>query len=400
MVAASSLKSLVLVLGLSMAALTACSFSGSGPTGPDPVADDDEDGILNAEDNCLTVSNADQADGDSDKVGNACDNCPTVSNADQVDGDEDKVGTVCDNCPMTANADQADGDGDKVGSVCDNCAADANPPVETLTDSGMKPLQRDHDGDGRGDVCDFCPHLSSTAQDADGDGDKIGAPCDPDDAVKNPPAEFNGFYDPPVVAEWGIPDVGSGLQGDWTRVLTPGNRLWWKQGVLDGNRHLLRRVRATPYDEVYVATLVRLHQAQAGGLRSAGAAMGYEFVSPTAFYFLCGVRHDTATMENRLLASAYQDNVVESSQSVAWNPVVFEKDARLVGGTIRLNGGGGGDTTITCRGTSDDPVNSQTTQNDSPLRPPGPVGLRTFGATASFDYIFIVDKAAAPAAVQ
>ncbi|MBK7539967.1 MAG: thrombospondin type 3 repeat-containing protein [Myxococcales bacterium] len=56
----------------------------------------------------------------------------------QADGDGDGVANGVDNCPMTANADQADGDGDKVGSVCDNCAADANPPVETLTDSGME----------------------------------------------------------------------------------------------------------------------------------------------------------------------------------------------------------------------------------------------------------------------
>jgi hypothetical protein len=123
-------------------------------------------------------------------------------------------------------------------------------------------------------------------------------------------------------------------------------------------------------------------------------------VSPTAFYFLCGVRHDPTSMDNSLLASAYRNDEVDAAQTATWNPVVFEKDARLVGGTIRLPGGGGGDSTITCRGTSDDPVNTQTTQVNSSLRPQGLVGLRTFGATASFDYIFIVDKAAAPAAVQ
>ena len=47
------------------------------------VIDIDGDGIDDTLDNCLGVSNADQADGDSDGVGNVCDNCPSDANTGQ-----------------------------------------------------------------------------------------------------------------------------------------------------------------------------------------------------------------------------------------------------------------------------------------------------------------------------
>ncbi len=90
---------------------------------------------------------------------------------------------------------------------------DANAPVDTLTTTGLRKLQRDHDGDGRGDVCDFCPHLASAQQDADADGDKIGAPCDPSESVKNQAAEFNGFYDAPVLSALGRGGAGLRVRG-------------------------------------------------------------------------------------------------------------------------------------------------------------------------------------------
>ncbi|MCK4660438.1 MAG: hypothetical protein KAV82_13020, partial [Phycisphaerae bacterium] len=57
--------------------------------------DVDNDGILNADDNCPYVVNVGQEDGDSDNVGDACDNCPSHMNPAQADCDYDGIGDVC-----------------------------------------------------------------------------------------------------------------------------------------------------------------------------------------------------------------------------------------------------------------------------------------------------------------
>ena len=51
--------------------------------------DTDLDQLLDGEDNCPLISNADQSDSDSDDVGDVCDMCPAVPNPDQVDDDCD-----------------------------------------------------------------------------------------------------------------------------------------------------------------------------------------------------------------------------------------------------------------------------------------------------------------------
>ncbi len=130
--------------------------------------DSDGDGILDANDNCPNLSNANQADNDGDRFGDACDsdddndgiadtsdNCPLASNANQADFDGDRIGDVCDsdrdgdgsantsdNCPLIANADQANTDGDTVGNVCDNCPSVSNSN------------QADANGNGIGDACE------------------------------------------------------------------------------------------------------------------------------------------------------------------------------------------------------------------------------------------------------
>jgi hypothetical protein len=97
-------------------------------TGEIDTLDTDNDGFVDACDNCPTVANANQADGDSDGVGNACDNCPFVSNPTQADGDNDGVGNACDNCPNVYNPNQADSDHDGIGDACENCPP-ATPPT-------------------------------------------------------------------------------------------------------------------------------------------------------------------------------------------------------------------------------------------------------------------------------
>ena len=71
--------------------------------------DDDNDGVLDINDNCPFISNADQADNDNDGTGDACDD----------DDDNDGILDVNDNCPFTYNPYQEDRDNDGIGDVCD-----------------------------------------------------------------------------------------------------------------------------------------------------------------------------------------------------------------------------------------------------------------------------------------
>jgi hypothetical protein len=60
------------------------------------VGDADNDGILDAVDNCPDLWNPNQADSDGDGIGSWCDNCPSNCNTQQLDADNDEIGDVCD----------------------------------------------------------------------------------------------------------------------------------------------------------------------------------------------------------------------------------------------------------------------------------------------------------------
>lgn len=125
--------------------------------------DSDDDGVMNAFDNCPVDPNPLQEDADGDLAGDACDVCP---NDPLDDADADGVCGDVDNCPDDANALQEDSDSDLVGDACDACPDD--------------PLN-DVDGDGVcGDV-DNCPDDANPDQ-ADQDNDDVGNVCDDDDA--------------------------------------------------------------------------------------------------------------------------------------------------------------------------------------------------------------------------
>lgn len=166
-----------------------------------PNDDGDEDGLINAADNCPCIGNASQADRDGDRVGDACDNCPDVANAAQIDSDGDGRGDDCeqrvdpdidtdgdgfddlqDNCWLVKNDTQADTDGDSIGDACDNCLNTANYDQADSDSDGQGDAcigteQSDTDDDGVADSIDNCVDRVNTDQ-ADGDKDGIGDACD------------------------------------------------------------------------------------------------------------------------------------------------------------------------------------------------------------------------------
>jgi hypothetical protein len=127
--------------------------------GFDDLADSDGDGLGDCADDCVDIDG--DGFGDPSYPSNICeqDNCLEVSNPDQADADNDGPGDPCDNCPDDFNPEQADADGDGRGDACDECT--------------------DTDGDGYGDpgfssnTCqeDNCPGLYNPGQEPVARGD-------------------------------------------------------------------------------------------------------------------------------------------------------------------------------------------------------------------------------------
>ncbi len=354
------MKRALLVILLGVLAGGACSFSGStGQEQPEGDAGSDPDG----------------SDG-----GN--------TNPDPDDVDGDKVKNNVDNCPSVANPDQDDGDGDLVGDACDNCPAKPNPKKETM---GLGLVQRDHDGDGKGDECDLCPHLKSEAQ-VDADGDGIGKDCDPDDTKKNPAAIFNGFYDAPNAADW---QTVTGSLNDW-ELTSLDNRLWWKQKNSQPDRRQITLSSLPSFREAYVDSVFRIHSiAPAGGattLRSAAAVYGFA----NNIYFNCGFRHDLSNLNNEAISAVYNSDTIVSVNAQAWTGAVIDRDIHIVGESVARGGAGGGDSRLLCNTKAAPATDVTVNALDSTTAPDGRLGLRTYGMVASFDYLFIVNKAVVP----
>jgi CSLREA domain-containing protein len=146
--------------------------------GAQEALESDDDGVFDANDNCPSLTNRDQADVDGDQLGDACDLCPGDPIATQVDGDGDGLGDACDNCPLLGNGDQSDGDEDGLGDLCDECPSAADPSACVPPDG---------DGDGVPDLADNCPLLANATQE-DADGDLTGDACEP----ALPPSDGDG----------------------------------------------------------------------------------------------------------------------------------------------------------------------------------------------------------------
>jgi len=88
--------------------------------------DDDSDGLININDNCVSIYNPSQFDDDGDGFGDICDLCPDGD--DNLDDDTDGVPDYCDVC--NGFDDSIDFDEDGFADGCDNCPEHYNPGQE------------------------------------------------------------------------------------------------------------------------------------------------------------------------------------------------------------------------------------------------------------------------------
>jgi hypothetical protein len=96
-----------------------------------PIADVDNDGVADSNDNCPTLAN-DQVNSDGDPFGDACDACPMQATATTHDEDGDAVGDECDLCPGFEDL-GADLDLDRIGDRCDPNPANMASPDRRIS---------------------------------------------------------------------------------------------------------------------------------------------------------------------------------------------------------------------------------------------------------------------------
>lgn len=107
-------------------------------------------------------------DSDGDGVVDNNDNCPSIANANQQDNDGDGIGDVCDTCANDASNTDNDGDGYCVDNDCNDNNANVNPSAIDVAGSGVDAncdgqyvWYLDNDGDGYGSAMTVSSNHSS-----------------------------------------------------------------------------------------------------------------------------------------------------------------------------------------------------------------------------------------------
>ena len=247
-----------------------------------------------------------------------------------------------------------DDDGDGVLNGVDNCPTAVNAD------------QRDHDADGKGDVCDHCPHLPVADTDTDGDG--IGDACDPRPTMAGDVRRlWEGFYDASSITGWSGVGTWSVANGKLRQTSTSANQTGWGPPIAVAKAFVMTTF-----------TVDALSGASSNP--QIGVATG---VGGNAQRYSCALQKSQSLnvhAESTWIEAG--NNVQNHASDTAWSPGTFAAGSTA---TVisRLNGG------FQCR-----IVQGATDKTRGEANGPiaGQVYLGTENATASFDYLFIVEE--------
>jgi hypothetical protein len=273
-----------------------------------------------------------------------------------LDTDGDGVVDLLDNCPSDPNPDQANCDGDGQGDACDD--DDDNDGIPDVADEPPSP--HDEDGDTIVDVCDSCPEVANVPQ-LDGDGDGIGDACElPGDPARI--SERVAFLPFAESAGW------VSESGDWYR----------RDDVLGQNTPF---GGANAFDNGWSAgddVMVRTIATAVGGadptyrlvgvlLRAAGL--------PLNFYYCCADAQSSRVQLWSLVRGTFDllDDQPLAAELAPGAPV------RVVGAAFGGN--------LECFVESDSGSILGTARATAPAPLSGGIGLRTYGASATFSSV-------------
>jgi Thrombospondin type 3 repeat len=266
-----------------------------------------------------------------------------------------------------------DRDGDGVPDDVDNCPDVANPG------------QANEDGDDRGDACDLCPHLAGTVPGTDGDDDHdgIGNQCDPH-VGPDQLIVFLPFNDPSELDQFEIRGTGT-VKATWTisngqlhstdPSLATVEQLVWTGASIDG--------------PVWIEGFAHVDTLAAGGPATRFAAItGAYDDSDAVDMYACGVRADDAADGAFTAAIHYitPPNIGDIATSI---DMIAPMANGLAGHqSLKVTEPGGPTGTMSQQ---DCAASTQTIgQSVFGYLPAGFPGVRVFGMTASFDYLFVV----------
>jgi hypothetical protein len=277
----------------------------------------------------------------------------TFEHAVPPGGDDDDMGSG-------SGSDSQDTDGDGFADVTDNCEAVGNAD------------QRDHDSDGRGDACDGCPHLVDAGNDTDLDG--VGDACDPRPAEPGDRiAFFEGFYADPA---W-KPVVGANTWQMETGVL--------RQHGTDAAYQLVRD-DSPNLEHLFVDARVRINAVSQNNSmrRSTGIVLSFR---DTSHYMFCGL---AATAQGAEVNAGQVTPDFFGNAQFDYAPGLFP--AQMSGDWLtmqaRTSKTAWGGTRIECVSHRAGTTGTAAFEGDADVE--GDVGIRTNGADASFDYVFVV----------